>query len=155
MSPRGWPGWCPTTGAEWLWNTLRIANLVLLGIPMAGLAMGLGAAGSPEDIEKWVALVRRPVTGGALPLTGLMGGIMGGIIGGLSVGFGAETEECWTPRGAVGRLVVYGLPFLPAVPWLSGSREIWSGAFVALAALWLLIAPVNKVAKHIPSVSSD
>ncbi|MBC2900157.1 hypothetical protein [Streptomyces cupreus] len=145
LAPDGWGD------PEWLWNTLRIANLVLMGVPIAGLVMGLGAAGSLEDIEKWVPVVRWPLTGGALLLTGLMGGI----IGGLSVGFGAETEECWTPRGAVGWLRVYGVPFLLSVPWLSGSYEIWAGALVALAAIWLLIAPVNKVATNIPSVSSD
>ncbi|CCK31980.1 putative membrane protein [Streptomyces davaonensis JCM 4913] len=142
LVPDGWGD------PEWLWNTLRIANLVLMGFPIAGLTLGLGATAAPEDVGEWV---RWPVTGGALLMTALMGGI----VGSLSAGLGASTEDCWTVRGAVGWLVVYGVPFLLAVPWLSGQYETWSDALVALAALWLLIAPVNKVAKELPSVSSD
>ncbi|WP_328869503.1 hypothetical protein OHT76_04955 [Streptomyces sp. NBC_00287] len=136
---------------EWLWDTLRIANLVLMGIPIAGLVLaGLGAAASAEDADVGLEL-RWAAAGCALLLTGLMGGI----VGGLSTGLGAETEECWTPRGAVGWLIVYGVPFLLAAPWLSGRYESWAGWLVALAVVWLLIAPVNKVAKGLPSVSSD
>ncbi|WAZ19807.1 hypothetical protein STRCI_000884 [Streptomyces cinnabarinus] len=136
---------------EWLWDTLRIVNLVLMCVPIAGLVLALGAASAPEDFEEWLRVGRWPATGGALLLTGLMGGI----IGGLSVGLGASEEDCWTVRGAVGWLTVYGLPFALVVPWLSGLHETWAGALVCLAALWLLIAPLSKVAKELASVSSD
>lgn len=145
LVPDGWGD------PERLWHTWRIAHLVLLGVPLAGLVLGLGAAMPPEDVEEWLRVGRWPVTGGALLLTGLMGGI----IGGFSVGFGAESEDCWTVRGAMGWLTVYGLPFLLSTPWLSGLHEIWAGALVCLAALWLLVAPVNKVAARIPGTAAD
>ncbi|MEV0172061.1 hypothetical protein AB0I00_13200 [Streptomyces sp. NPDC050803] len=136
---------------EWLWNTLRIANLVLMGIPIAALVLALGALSSPEDAEWWFRTARWPATAFGLFMTGLMGGI----IGGLSVGLGADSEDCWTVRGAVGWLAVYGFPFLLVVPWLSGLRGAWSGALLCLAVLWLLIGPLNKVAKEIPGVAAD
>ncbi|MGV9456666.1 hypothetical protein [Streptomyces sp. NPDC003635] len=145
LMPDGWGD------PEWLWNTLRIANLVLMCVPIAGLVLALGAAAAPSDFEEGLRVGRWPVTGVALLMTGLMGGI----VGGLSVGLGAPEKDCWTVRGAVGWLTLYGLPFALAAPWLAGLHETWSGALACLAALWLLIAPVNKVAKEIPGVSSD
>ncbi|MER7571541.1 hypothetical protein [Streptomyces sp. NPDC126514] len=129
---------------EWLWNTLRIANLVLIAVPIAGLILTADPArGLPTG--RWL------VTGLVLVATGLMGGI----VGGLSVGFGAKAEDCWTLRGALGWLLVYGMPFLLAAPLLAGVRADWTGALAVAAILWLLIAPVSKAAKEIPSVSSD
>jgi hypothetical protein len=84
-----------------------------------------------------------------------MTGLMGGIIGGLAFGLVASSEGCWTPRGAVRRLLVYAVPFLLAVPWLSGPHAPWTGALAGVAALWLLIGPINQVAKHIPGVAAD
>jgi hypothetical protein len=84
-----------------------------------------------------------------------MTGLMGGIIGGLAFGLVASSEGCWTPRGAVRRLLVYAVPFLLAVPWLSGRHAPWTGALAGVAALWLLIGPINQVAKHIPGVAAD
>jgi hypothetical protein len=129
---------------EWLWNTLRIANLVLIAVPVAGLVL-------TADPTRGLTAGRWLVTGAILVATGLMGGI----IGGLSVGFGATTEDCWTLRGAVGWLLVYGMPFLLAAPLLADVRAIWTGALAVAAILWLLIAPVIKAGKEIPSVSSD
>ncbi|MGW0911791.1 hypothetical protein ACWD1Z_08575 [Streptomyces sp. NPDC002784] len=129
---------------EWLWNTLRIANLVLIAVPIAGLVLA-------ADPERGLTAGRWVVTGLVLLVTGLMGGI----IGGLSVGFGAKSEDCWTLRGALGWLLVYGMPFLLAAPLLSGVHAIWTGTLAAVAVLWLLVAPVSKAAKEIPSVSSD
>ncbi|MGW0599509.1 hypothetical protein ACWD11_20465 [Streptomyces sp. NPDC002776] len=136
---------------EWLWNTLRIANLVLIAVPIAGLVLALGATASATDPDRWLTAGRWVVTGVVLLITGLMGGI----IGGFSVGFGAGAEDCWTLRGALGWLLVYGVPFLLAAPLLSGVHAMWTGILAGVAVLWLLVAPVNKAAKEIPSVSSD
>ncbi|WP_437063374.1 hypothetical protein [Streptomyces sp. enrichment culture] len=130
---------------DWIWDTLRIANVMLMGIPVSGLVLlGLGASPAHEEL-RWGALVA------ALFLTALMGGI----VGGLSVGLGAGGDDCWTPGGAARWLVVYGVPYLLAVPALAGVEETWSTVLVGLAALWLLIAPVNKVAKEIPGTAAD
>ncbi|MER6671644.1 hypothetical protein [Streptomyces sp. NPDC000983] len=136
---------------EWLWNTLRIANLVLLGVPVAGLTLALVADQVLADADPGLPALRWAAAGCALLLTALMGGI----VGGLSVGLGADTEDCWTPRGAVGWLTVYGTPLPLAAPWLSGMHGAWTGGLVCLAALWLLIAPVNKVAAKLPGTAAD
>ncbi|KOV99149.1 hypothetical protein ADK65_19680 [Streptomyces sp. NRRL B-1140] len=136
---------------DWLWNVLRLSHLVLLCVPLAGLALALVSAVMPAEAGAWSGWVRWGISGFSLLMTGLMGGI----IGGLAFGLVASGEECWTPRGAVRRLLMYAVPFLLAVPLLSGVHAPWSGALAGAAALWLLIGPVNQVAKHIPGVASD
>ncbi|WP_329324687.1 hypothetical protein [Streptomyces luteogriseus] len=136
---------------DWLWDTLRLAHLVLLCIPLAGLVLALVSAVMPEEAGAWSGWARWGITGFSLLMTGLMGGI----IGGLAFGLAAPGEESWTPRGAARRLVVYAVPFLLAVPWLSGRHAPWTGALAGAAALWLLIGPINQVAKHIPGTAAD
>jgi hypothetical protein len=133
---------------DWLWVTLRIGNLVGMCVPVGGLLLALAeqslTTAEPQDVRWWFV-------GGPLVMTGLMGGI----VGGLGIGLGANGEDCWTPRGAVGWLVVYGTPFLLSVPWLSGTHAMWSGVLLGLAVLWLLVAPVNKAAKDNPGTAAD
>jgi hypothetical protein len=39
---------------DWIWDTLRIANVVLMGIPVSGLVLlGLGAASSEHEELRW------------------------------------------------------------------------------------------------------
>ncbi|MER7477913.1 hypothetical protein ABTX60_09655 [Streptomyces sp. NPDC126510] len=52
-------------------------------------------------------------------------------------------------------MLVYAVPFLLAVPWLSGLRAPWTSALAGACILWLLIGPVNHVAKHIPGTAAD
>jgi hypothetical protein len=135
----------------WLWDTLRLAHLVLLCVPMAGLVLAVVSAVMPEEAQAWTGWLRWGISGFSV----LMTGIMGGIIGGLAFGLVGSGEECWTPRGAVRRLLLYAVPFLLAVPWLSGLHATWTGALTGAAALWLLIGPVTAVAEHIPGTSAD
>jgi hypothetical protein len=136
---------------DWLWDMLRLAHLVLLCVPMAGLVLALASAVMPEEAGAWSGWVRWGISGFSLLMTGLMGGI----IGVLAFGQVDSSAGCWTPRGAVRRLLVYAVPFLLAVPWLSGRHAHWTGALAGAAALWLLIGPVNQVAKHIPGTATD
>ncbi|MEV0528819.1 hypothetical protein AB0I66_35910 [Streptomyces sp. NPDC050439] len=137
---------------EGLWNMMRIAHLVLLCVPVAGLVLTLaGAMATTEQkVVGWDA-TRWWITGFILLVTGLMGGT----IGGLASGMVNSSNDCWTPRGAARRLLVYAVPFLLAAPWLTGLHTGWSGALAGAAALWLLIGPVEHVAKHIPGSSAD
>ncbi|GAA2295030.1 hypothetical protein GCM10010234_40980 [Streptomyces hawaiiensis] len=134
----------------WLWDVLRLAHLVLLCVPLAGLVLALASAVMPEEAGAWSGWMRWGISGFGLLMTGLMGGIIGALAFGL-----VSSEECWTPRGAVRRLLVYAVPFLLAVPWLSGRHAPWTGALVGAAVLWLFIGPVNQVAKHIPGTAAD
>ncbi|MGW0565558.1 hypothetical protein ACWDZ4_34450 [Streptomyces sp. NPDC003016] len=137
---------------EWLWNTLRLAHLVLLCVPIAGLLLTLAsAAATSEQTVTGFGATRWVVTGFSLLTTGLMGGI----IGGLAFGMVNSSKECWTPRGAVRRLLVYAVPFLLAAPWLAGLHTNWSSTLAGAAVLWLLIGPIEHVAKHIPGSSAD
>ncbi|MEV6757118.1 hypothetical protein [Streptomyces sp. NPDC051214] len=137
---------------EWLWNLMRLAHLVLLCVPVAGLLLTLaGDLATPEPkVVGWDS-TRWWITGFSLLVTGLMGGT----IGGLAFGMVDSSSDCWTPRGAARRLLVYAVPFLLAAPWLTGLHTAWSGALAGAAALWLLIGPIEHVAKHIPGSSAD
>jgi hypothetical protein len=66
-----------------------------------------------------------------------------------------SSADCWTPRGAVRRLLVYAVPFMCAAPWLTGLHTYWTGALAGMAILWLVIAPVMQIGKHIPASPSD
>jgi hypothetical protein len=136
---------------DWLWDILRLAHLVLLCVPLAGLALALVSAVMPEEARAWSGWARWGISGFSLLMTGLMGGI----IGGLAFGLVASGEGSWTPRGALRRLLVYAVPFLLPVPWLSGRHAPWTGALTCAAALWPLIGPINQVAKHIPGTAAD
>ncbi|MEU1314687.1 hypothetical protein [Streptomyces tibetensis] len=136
---------------DWLWDILRLAHLVLLCVPLAGLVLALVSAVMPEEAGAWSGWLRWGISGFSLLMTGLMGGIIGALAFGLVV----SGEECWTPRGAARRLLVYGVPFLLATPWLSGWHAPWTGALAGAAALWLLVGPINQVAKHIPGTAAD
>lgn len=134
------------------WDILRLVHLVLLCVPMAGMALALLSA-EPANGESSAEFGRTQwlVTGFCL----LMTGIMGGLTGGLAFGQVESSKECWTPRGAVRRLMAYAVPFLLAAPWLAGLHTVWTGALLAVAPLWLLMVPIFLVAPHIPSVPSD
>ncbi|MFJ8081773.1 hypothetical protein ACIQ6Y_14285 [Streptomyces sp. NPDC096205] len=126
---------------EWMWAVLRTGNVLLMGVPIGGLLLALGVEdGTPPS--PWWCL------GGPLVLTGLMGAVVSGF------GLGASGDDCWTPLGALGWLLIYGVPFLLAVPWLSGTHRTWSAGLVCLAILWLLIAPLARLAKDDPGRSS-
>jgi hypothetical protein len=135
----------------WLWDTLRLAHLVLLGIPLAGLLFGLGSA-TPTSEGPALRFGTAWWLGTGVCL--LMTSIIGGLVGGVAFGVVYSEKECWTARGAVRRLLVYAVPFLLAAPWLAGLRDHWTGTCVAAAMVWLLIAPVMHVEKHIPGGSS-
>jgi hypothetical protein len=134
----------------WLWDTLRLAHLVLLCVPVAGLVLALLSVGASGEAAAWFPWARWATTGFCLLMTGLMGGVIGGLAFGLVSG-----EDCWTPRGAARRLLVYAVPFLLAVPWLSGRYGPWAAALVGVAAIWLLVGPISHVAKHIPGTAAD
>ncbi|MFI8522668.1 hypothetical protein ACIGEZ_33480 [Streptomyces sp. NPDC085481] len=133
---------------ESLWDTLRLAHLVALCVPLSGLVLAVMSGASGEATGE-VALMRWGVSGFGLLLTGLMGGIIGGLAFGM-----VDSSEAWTPRGAARRLSAYAVPYLLAAPWLAGLHAAWSSVLVAAGVLWLLIAPVNQAAGHIPGTSS-
>ncbi|MFJ3900078.1 hypothetical protein [Streptomyces sp. NPDC090025] len=136
-------------GVSAWWDWARLLHLVSLCVPLGALVAAFASAAGEEAgvpaVAVWIA------TGCALLLTG----IMGGIIGGLAFGLVDPVEECWTVRGALRRLRRYAVPFLLVAPWLAGMHAVWSAVALGAALLWLLIAPVNAVAAHIPSVGSS